>query len=362
MVIQCESCQTVYKIDKLLIKKTGTKVRCSYCSHEFMAFPEETVDAAIPKFPKATQKKSYSSDTTTDVKKTKEISESHEKRTKDILFELQSDLESIFEEVFRDSETQNASGDVCESAEEVANALKDIIVEEDGPASYPLKTSYPFDVLENPGKSKTKEKKNKSEKFEEQKAAEKKFKETSKKTGKKYSRGIRVSLIIVVLLLLGGFLAWSSGLLPVSILGLFQDKENAEPEKPGVTLLKVGSLKGRFINSSKNGPLFVVEGRVPDNFSKPSNRIQVRGTILDSSGNAVMVQDVYAGRTFSEEELNDLTMEEIHNASKNPNGMHQQDTEVLSGAGIPFMIVFVGLPDNMSEFKVEAVHSSAENK
>ena len=39
MVIQCESCQTEFKLDESLLKKEGTKVRCSRCRHVFTAYP-----------------------------------------------------------------------------------------------------------------------------------------------------------------------------------------------------------------------------------------------------------------------------------------------------------------------------------
>ncbi|MCF8067993.1 MAG: zinc-ribbon domain-containing protein [Desulfobacterales bacterium] len=39
MIIACEECNTRFKIDDHLIKASGSKVRCSRCSHIFMAYP-----------------------------------------------------------------------------------------------------------------------------------------------------------------------------------------------------------------------------------------------------------------------------------------------------------------------------------
>ncbi len=84
----------------------------------------------------------------------------------------------------------------------------------------------------------------------------------------------------------------------------------------------------------------------------------VKGTILDDKGKMVESRVSYAGNTFTEEELKTLPLDEIRKAMQNRQGMARQNVNVPSGAGIPFMIVFDNLPDNLSEFAVEAVSSS----
>jgi len=66
----------------------------------------------------------------------------------------------------------------------------------------------------------------------------------------------------------------------------------------------------------------------------------------------------YAGNTFTEEELKTIPIEEILKAMQNRDGMARQNFNVPSGTSIPFIIVFDNLPDNLSEFVVEAVSSS----
>ena len=41
MIIECEKCHTKFNLDENLLKKTGSKVRCSMCRHVFTAFPME---------------------------------------------------------------------------------------------------------------------------------------------------------------------------------------------------------------------------------------------------------------------------------------------------------------------------------
>jgi predicted Zn finger-like uncharacterized protein len=52
MIITCEQCQASFKLDEKLIKPSGSKVRCSKCSHVFTAFPPapQVPDEIVPQF------------------------------------------------------------------------------------------------------------------------------------------------------------------------------------------------------------------------------------------------------------------------------------------------------------------------
>ena len=43
MIIRCENCGTKFNLDATLLKREGSKVRCSLCKHIFVSFPEEQV-------------------------------------------------------------------------------------------------------------------------------------------------------------------------------------------------------------------------------------------------------------------------------------------------------------------------------
>ena len=49
MLIPCESCHFMFKLDSNLIKPTGTKVRCSKCKKVFRVYPPSAVDRRIHK-------------------------------------------------------------------------------------------------------------------------------------------------------------------------------------------------------------------------------------------------------------------------------------------------------------------------
>ena len=67
---------------------------------------------------------------------------------------------------------------------------------------------------------------------------------------------------------------------------------------------------------------------------------------------------VYAGNYFSEEQLKEMSLEEISKELKNRYGKGRVNDNIEPGKAVPFMIVFENLPDSMSEFTVEAVRSS----
>jgi hypothetical protein len=79
---------------------------------------------------------------------------------------------------------------------------------------------------------------------------------------------------------------------------------------------------------------------------------------VDDKGQVVRRKLGYAGNTFTEQEIKTLPLEEINKAMRNRYGMARKNFNVAPGAATPFMIVFENLPENLSEFTVEAVSSS----
>ncbi|MDR2200138.1 MAG: zinc-ribbon domain-containing protein [Deltaproteobacteria bacterium] len=53
MIITCKRCQTRFRVDGSLIKKTGTRVRCSNCQNVFTVFLPEHAGSQIPPAPPA---------------------------------------------------------------------------------------------------------------------------------------------------------------------------------------------------------------------------------------------------------------------------------------------------------------------
>ena len=44
MIVACKSCNTHYNLDESILKSSGSKVRCSKCSHVFVVHPSDALN------------------------------------------------------------------------------------------------------------------------------------------------------------------------------------------------------------------------------------------------------------------------------------------------------------------------------
>ncbi len=358
MVIQCESCQTEFNLDESLLRDEGTKVRCSRCLHVFKAYPPKShtpdeTDERPDDFESAAPSPDRDMD---DI-----LSETEEElRTAEdgsANAGLESDLDLIYRDVFSGQEA-DASG---EDEESEADALEDLFKEtsegERELADSPPPVFPAIDSTESAERSPRKEEGKETPKRKPEKTPKRKA--VSHKASNKRSMTVLIPILFVVLAVAAAYYVWKADLIPQSIRSLlFPSAETKKPADAGARLLQFGSVNGSFVDTEKSGPLFVIRGMVTNKY--PGNRryIKIKGSILNSKGAVVLSKTAYAGNTFSEEELKTLPIDEILKAANNRDGMAKQNLNVASGATIPFMVVFAELPDQLSEFTVEAVSSS----
>ncbi len=187
--------------------------------------------------------------------------------------------------------------------------------------------------------------------------AEKPIAVSDKKKGKSYKMPIFV-LIIIFLLGAGAVVYFRAPHVISDFLTLTEKStESQKSADMGANRLEILTVDGSFVESEKAGRLFVIQGRLRNNYSKSRTFILVKGSILDEKGQAIKEKSAYAGNTFKDE-LTLLTLEEINKALSNRHGIEKRNLNVMPGATIDFMIVFGNLPDNLSEFTVGAVSSS----
>ena len=80
--------------------------------------------------------------------------------------------------------------------------------------------------------------------------------------------------------------------------------------------------------------------------------------IMDDKGQVVKRKLAYAGNKFKDEEIEIAPLEEIDKAMKNRYGVGRSNFNVAPEGSVPFTLVFENLPENLSEFTVEAVSSA----
>jgi predicted Zn finger-like uncharacterized protein len=325
MIIECEECKSKFRLDEGLLRKEGSRVRCSVCKNVFMAYPpgmepmeepEELIledlgeTAAIENGPPALEKQ--------DSQAVEQI--------------MDDDFELAFEEAMEADAVEVLSPDEIVEKEEQARA-KEVSLERERKRREPKK-----------GKRETKAAK-------------------AAAPAKKKKKGFRLLpiLLVIVLLLLGGAAAvyfLAPQLIPNS-LSFLKPERTQDIGDLGVRRLAFKAVSGKFVQSEQAGQLFVVRGMVSNNYPRSRSLILVKGTILDDQGKVVKTKLAYAGNVFSEKEMKEMPLEEINQAMRNRFGKGRMNVNIQPQRTVPFMIVFEDLPDNLSEFTVEAVSSSA---
>jgi predicted Zn finger-like uncharacterized protein len=360
MDIQCEKCRTVFNIDETLIKEGGSKVRCSICRHAFMAYPPvralEPKETEIPIDP---AKRGTDQEIVEELVPLFDKIEESEVKGNDE--DLESDLDSVYKDAFQGPAGELA-GKMKEESEDNQDLMEDTMVGGEERLTYD--PAVDFLAMDNTD----------DRRDEHERAAESKKKALPKEKSSKWA--FIIVLVVILLALLGAVVAinyWKPELIPTpvrsflspvssflenSVSSFLKAPEKKGPVDTGVRLLEFSSVAGSFVDFEKGGRLFVIRGVVGSKYPKPRSYILIKGNILDNKGKVVMSKQSYAGNTFTKEEIKTLPLEEVKKAMNNRDGMARKNFNLSSGATIPFMIVFDNLPDNLSEFTVEAVSSS----
>jgi pilus assembly protein FimV len=343
MIIKCQQCHTVFNLDENLLKRSGSKVRCSVCKHTFTAFPPEEESEVKEFSTKGTEngeiisqrESDKAGDTVTDADKTvimetlEESEQGKEAELEAISFEDISQLESTFMD---DKDEEDIGGDIDKAMDRAEKVEKKII---------------------------TRDEKKKSEGIEERR----KPVEPQPIMKKRHRSILWIILLVLVLLLGGGTVLYL--LKPNLLWEYFPSFKKILPKEQvfdmGNKRLSIqrdrASLKGFFVDSQKAGKLFVVKGLITNNYPDTRNFIRVRSDILDSKGKVVKSKIIYAGNLISDEELVTLSMMEINNRLMNKFGKDNVNKDIAPDASIPFMIAFGDLPKDVSEFTVEPISS-----
>jgi len=125
-----------------------------------------------------------------------------------------------------------------------------------------------------------------------------------------------------------------------------------------VGTIAIVEMSGRFIDSSSAGRLFVIDGKVRNDFPKSRSAIAIRGILYNAAGKSVANQKVFCGNTLSTAELRSLPVEKILERGKNQFGDSLSNLDIAPKGAIPFTIVFAKIPKDIVEFNVEVIESS----
>ena len=341
MIIECEKCKSLFRLDEGLLREEGSKLRCSICKHVFIAYPPgwEPVEEERPK------PKDQSLGETVTLESPPVL---EDEEGEPLLEEVsESDFDVDFEEEAETKRIEAISPDqIPEEEEEEEFHLEMDYHEEE---KVPPKKEVPRPAV-----------KRRAPEERRPEPPARPAQEARPKTKKARRSKLPLVILVIVLLLIGGagaVILFAPDLVPEQ-LAFLKGTERQESRDPGVLRLRFTAVTGSFVQNAQAGQLFVIRGTISNNYSDSRSNVLVKGSILDDKGKVVKTKVAYAGNVFTENELKDLPMDQINQGLRNQAGKGNMNVNIKPQASVPFMIVFEELPENLSEFTVEPVSSS----
>jgi hypothetical protein len=117
-------------------------------------------------------------------------------------------------------------------------------------------------------------------------------------------------------------------------------------------------ISSRFYDNKDAGRLFVISGRVKNEYDHPRSNIAITGELLSKGRKVLKSESVFCGNVLTANELQTLSMADINKRLQNRAGDKRSNINIKPGAELPFMIVFSTLPKNLDEFTVKVARSS----
>lgn len=173
---------------------------------------------------------------------------------------------------------------------------------------------------------------------------------------KKRNFGKYAILSLLFLALIGaGYYAW-----------LYYFKQEAKPSEDAVAkkveLLTMRNVRQYNVLNEKVGKVFVIEGRVVNEFPEPKEFIELEGAIYDKDKKPLSVKDQLAGTQLSLFQLQVLSEKEMESFLNNKVELLSNNTNIPPGGEVPFMILFYDPPDNIAEFGVKIIDAKDAKK
>ena len=144
----------------------------------------------------------------------------------------------------------------------------------------------------------------------------------------------------------------------VPFAGDFFGPEEKDPAGNMRILPLEETVSGKFVNNTKSGRLFVIEGRVRNAYDHPRSHIKIVGRLYQKGKRLSKTTRVYCGNILSDAELKAMDMGNINRRLVNHRGDTQSNLHLKPGRSIPFMIVFSQLPDSLDEYAIQVDSSS----
>jgi predicted Zn finger-like uncharacterized protein len=130
-----------------------------------------------------------------------------------------------------------------------------------------------------------------------------------------------------------------------------------QPARPQLVLsqVTVENPGQRIINNNILGTIRVLDGVAVNNADYPISRVLVKGTIIGEDSKILGEQTSYAGNVLTDEELANLSEEEIKKILSRPEGNNNTNDKIVPNGRIPFMVVFINEPPGVIKIQPEII-------
>ena len=155
--------------------------------------------------------------------------------------------------------------------------------------------------------------------------------------------------VALILACLGGGAYWYFGVRQVETPPTEQERAKK------VELLTMRNVRQYYVDNEKVGKVFVIEGRVVNEFPQPKELIAVEAAIYDKDKKPLATKTQRAGTQLSLFQLQVLSEKEMESFLNNKVEILSNNTNVRHGGEVPFMVLFYAPPEGVAEFGVKIV-------
>ena len=122
-----------------------------------------------------------------------------------------------------------------------------------------------------------------------------------------------------------------------------------------VRLLTMRQVRQYIVENEKIGKVFVIEGKVVNEFPDPKEFIAVEAAIYGKDQRVIATKKQRCGTQLSLFQLQVLSEKEMEAFLNNKIEILTNNVNVKHGAEVPFMVLFYSPPDDVSEFGVRII-------
>jgi hypothetical protein len=122
-----------------------------------------------------------------------------------------------------------------------------------------------------------------------------------------------------------------------------------------VELLTMRNVRQYYVDNEKVGKVFVIEGKVVNEFPQPKELIAVEAAIYDKDKKPLSVKRQLGGAQLSLFQLQVLSEKEMEAFLNNKVEILTNNSNVPHGGEVPFMVLFYAPPADVAEFGVRIV-------